>query len=260
MASFSRAKTGIGPTFQTALARANCFRGTVGEFIEAKLEERSEPPQETGRPALTSSSPTSREGKGGLRDLQTLYWIAKYEHGVQRGGRAGRSRRSFLPEEFAAFDAAERFLVGHALHPAPDRGPRSGPVEPSTTRSPLPRGWAITDHSGRRAGRAFHAGLFPPRHPRGRIEPALFTDRARGRVTSSREPAILGFLRGRTRRKKAQGRAMPSSRTGSRSPTNAAFFRRQAPDTSLSPLRRRRCARATSSTPTRCGRYRPTST
>ena len=27
--------------------------------------------------------PNVKEGKGGLRDLQSLYWIAKYIYGVQ---------------------------------------------------------------------------------------------------------------------------------------------------------------------------------
>ena len=28
--------------------------------------------------------PNVKDGKGGLRDLHTLYWIGKYVHGVER--------------------------------------------------------------------------------------------------------------------------------------------------------------------------------
>jgi [protein-PII] uridylyltransferase len=51
------------------------------EFIEAKLEERGARHRKQGGQRYMLE-PNVKEGKGGLRDLQTLYWIAKYEHGV----------------------------------------------------------------------------------------------------------------------------------------------------------------------------------
>ena len=103
----------IGADLQTAL-RDQLFRGTVGEFIEAKLEERANRHKKQGGQRYVVE-PNVKEGKGGLRDLQTLYWIAKYEHGV---GRAADlvDLGVFLPEEFAAFDAAERFLWAVRCH------------------------------------------------------------------------------------------------------------------------------------------------
>ena len=34
--------------------------------------------------------PNVKEGKGGLRDLHTLFWIGKYAYRVRRRRRAGR--------------------------------------------------------------------------------------------------------------------------------------------------------------------------
>jgi [protein-PII] uridylyltransferase len=63
--------------------RQQLFDGSVGEFIEAKLAERSTRHRKQGGQRYMLE-PNVKEGKGGLRDLQTLYWIAKYEHGVDR--------------------------------------------------------------------------------------------------------------------------------------------------------------------------------
>ena len=53
------------------------FEGTASEFIEAKLEERNARHSRHGS-ARYVVEPNVKEGKGGLRDLQTLFWIAKY--------------------------------------------------------------------------------------------------------------------------------------------------------------------------------------
>ena len=46
--------------------------------------------------------PNVKEGKGGLRDLQTLYWIGKYIHRVRDRRRAGRRRAVHAPRNTAA--------------------------------------------------------------------------------------------------------------------------------------------------------------
>lgn len=53
------------------------FEGTEADFIEAKLEERDRRHKRHGG-ARYVVEPNVKEGKGGLRDLQTLFWIAKY--------------------------------------------------------------------------------------------------------------------------------------------------------------------------------------
>ena len=51
--------------------------GSGPKFVEAKLEERDARHERMGDTRYVVE-PNVKEGKGGLRDLQTLYWIAKY--------------------------------------------------------------------------------------------------------------------------------------------------------------------------------------
>jgi [protein-PII] uridylyltransferase len=51
--------------------------GTGPEFVEAKLRERDERHLRMGDSRYVLE-PNIKDGKGGLRDLQTLYWIGKY--------------------------------------------------------------------------------------------------------------------------------------------------------------------------------------
>ncbi len=55
----------------------NLFKNSGAEFIEAKLKERQIRHAKNGE-ARYVVEPNVKEGKGGLRDLQTLYWILKY--------------------------------------------------------------------------------------------------------------------------------------------------------------------------------------
>src|SRR5262249_48165101 len=61
--------------------RREIVAGTGPDFVEAKLAERDARLARVGdtRYAL---EPNVKEGKGGLRDLHTLYWIAKYLYQV----------------------------------------------------------------------------------------------------------------------------------------------------------------------------------
>src|SRR5690606_17727382 len=61
---------------------AEVVKDTGAEFVQAKLAERD------GRHAKAGESrylvePNVKEGKGGLRDLQTLFWIGKYYYRVR---------------------------------------------------------------------------------------------------------------------------------------------------------------------------------
>ncbi len=94
--------------------KSDLFKGTEAEFIEAKLNERAERHRKQGGQRYMVE-PNVKEGKGGLRDLQTLYWIGKYIHGV-------RSARELVPlglfrqEEYDKFRAAENFLIAVRSH------------------------------------------------------------------------------------------------------------------------------------------------
>ena len=59
--------------------RNELFKDTGHEFIEAKLEERDKRHRKQGGQRYMVE-PNVKEGKGGLRDLQSLFWIAKYIH------------------------------------------------------------------------------------------------------------------------------------------------------------------------------------
>jgi [protein-PII] uridylyltransferase len=57
-------------------------QGTAAEFVAAKLTEREERHRRAGQSRYLVE-PNVKDGKGGLRDLHTLYWIAKYVYRVQ---------------------------------------------------------------------------------------------------------------------------------------------------------------------------------
>jgi [protein-PII] uridylyltransferase len=54
-------------------------KGTGAEFVAAKLRERDERHARAGA-SRYMVEPNIKEGKGGLRDLNTLFWIAQYLH------------------------------------------------------------------------------------------------------------------------------------------------------------------------------------
>ena len=140
--------------------------------------------------------PNVKEGKGGLRDLQTLFWVAKYIHRVEPDRRAGRRSGCFTPEEYDTFQRADEFLWAVRCHlhlitgRAMDQLTFDLQVEVAA-RHGLRR--------PRRApgGRAFHAGLLPPRHPGGRADPDP-ADRA-GSRTTKKEPLLQGLFKRRSK-------------------------------------------------------------
>ncbi len=74
---------GTKPLF-TALRKRflkDIVAGSGPEFVEAKLRERDDRHQRMGDSRYVLE-PNIKDGKGGLRDLQTLYWIAKYLYQV----------------------------------------------------------------------------------------------------------------------------------------------------------------------------------
>jgi len=61
--------------------REDVVEGTGPAFVESKLAERDERHARMGDTRYVLE-PNLKEGKGGLRDLQTLFWIAKYLYQV----------------------------------------------------------------------------------------------------------------------------------------------------------------------------------
>ncbi|WP_395830718.1 [protein-PII] uridylyltransferase [Elstera sp.] len=60
---------------------AEVVSGTALDFVEAKLTERNQRHERLGDSRYVLE-PNIKEGKGALRDLHTLYWIAKYAYQV----------------------------------------------------------------------------------------------------------------------------------------------------------------------------------
>ena len=111
-----RLVTGHAPLAEDLRTRLwrDLFAGTVPAFIEAKLQERSERHARQGGQRYVLE-PNVKEGKGGLRDLQTLYWIAKYIHRVDRAVELV-DLGVFSREEHLAFWQAEDFLWAVRCH------------------------------------------------------------------------------------------------------------------------------------------------
>ncbi|MWD26809.1 [protein-PII] uridylyltransferase [Aquicoccus sp. SCR17] len=94
--------------------RKELFDGTEKEFVEAKLEERDLRHEKQGGQRYMVE-PNVKEGKGGLRDLQSLFWIAKYVHHTDTAEglvKLGVFRR----EEYDRFAKAENFLWAVRCH------------------------------------------------------------------------------------------------------------------------------------------------
>ncbi|MEY8837472.1 [protein-PII] uridylyltransferase [Cribrihabitans sp. XS_ASV171] len=92
---------------------AEVFKGTGRDFVEAKLSERDARHRKQGERYVVE--PNVKEGKGGLRDLQSLFWIAKYIYGVQDAAELV-PLGVFTREEFATFTQAEDFLWAVRAH------------------------------------------------------------------------------------------------------------------------------------------------
>jgi len=83
-------------------------RGTAAEFVTAKLAEREERHRRAGQSRYLVE-PNVKDGKGGLRDLHTLFWIAKYVYRVQDLGEL-IERDVFDRAELRLFRRCEDFL------------------------------------------------------------------------------------------------------------------------------------------------------
>jgi [protein-PII] uridylyltransferase len=94
---------------------------TTREFVAAKLAERETRIAKAGASRYLVE-PNVKEGKGGLRDLNTLFWISKYVYRVRTAGELVGAGL-FTPQEFGAFQRCEEFLwrVRCQLHLAAGR-------------------------------------------------------------------------------------------------------------------------------------------
>ncbi len=114
-------------TIQTTLLEARCIAGDAAlaqmletrfrkevasrghaEYIAAKLQERDERHARLGA-SRYMVEPNLKEGKGGLRDLHTLFWMARRRYGFANS-QEYLDAGVFAPDDFAAFRRALVFL------------------------------------------------------------------------------------------------------------------------------------------------------
>jgi [protein-PII] uridylyltransferase len=94
--------------------RREVVNGTARQFVEAKLAERDERHRRAGA-SRYRVEPNIKDGKGGLRDLHTLHWLAKYLYGD--GVSAGAvEAKVFTADEYSAFRRCEDFLWAVRCH------------------------------------------------------------------------------------------------------------------------------------------------
>src|SRR5271165_1901908 len=89
-------------------------QGTAAEFVAAKLAEREERHRRAGQSRYLVE-PNVKDGKGGLRDLHTLYWIAKYVYRVREREQL-IERGVYDPREYRRFRRCGDFLWAVRCH------------------------------------------------------------------------------------------------------------------------------------------------
>ena len=107
----ARLVTGDKKLFQTLQTRFDreIVAKTAPEFVAAKLDEREQRVRRAGALGYLVE-PNIKEGKGGLRDLNTLFWISKYVYRVQNPEDVLVGAGLISPREFALFRRCEEFL------------------------------------------------------------------------------------------------------------------------------------------------------
>ncbi|MDU8943703.1 [protein-PII] uridylyltransferase [Ovoidimarina sediminis] len=172
------------------------FRNSSADYIEAKLAERSERHQKQGGQRYMVE-PNVKEGKGGLRDLQTLYWIAKY---VTRAQSAADlvAEDAFSAEEYENFRAAETFLMAVRCHLHLIAG-RAMDQLTFDMQVEVAERMGYKDHGGRRAVEHFMQDYFRQATMVGEVTRILLTNLEARHAKPA--PALVRLL---TRRKKVK--------------------------------------------------------
>jgi len=90
------------------------YVGDGRDFVDAKLAERDQRHHRMGDSRYVVE-PNVKEGKGGLRDLHLLFWIAKYLYRVSEPGELV-AKGVLTKEEARHFERAERFFSTVRCH------------------------------------------------------------------------------------------------------------------------------------------------
>src|SRR5690606_17992508 len=112
-ARFVQGRRGLYDTLVTRFDQ-EVVKDTGAEFVQAKLAERDARHAKAGESRYLVE-PNIKEGKGGLRDLQTLFWIGKYFYRVRTAGELVE-KGVFTQGEYNRFRKAEDFLWAVRCH------------------------------------------------------------------------------------------------------------------------------------------------
>ena len=106
----TRYLAGDKPLYDELVQRfdSEVVQGTAAEFVAAKLAEREERHRRGGQSRYLVE-PNVKDGKGGLRDLHTLFWIAKYVYRVRETAELVE-RGVFDAHEYRTFRRCADFL------------------------------------------------------------------------------------------------------------------------------------------------------
>lgn len=183
---------GLAQDLNRALDK-DVFSGNARDFIEAKLEEREKRHARFGLRYMVE--PNVKEGKGGLRDLQSLFWIAKYVHRVQDAAELV-SRGVFQPDEYSRFLQAQSFLwaVRSHLHLAAGRASEQLTFD---MQAEVAARMGYADRAGRRGVEIFMQDYFRQATAVGDLTRILLTKLEAMHVKN--EPLLQRILRRRPR-------------------------------------------------------------
>jgi [protein-PII] uridylyltransferase len=183
------------------------FKGTAAEFVEAKLTEREERLRKHGNQRYLVE-PNVKEGKGGLRDLQSIFWIAKYVHRVRTTDELV-GKKVFTRDELQDFQLAEAFLwaARSHLHLIARRATEQLTFD---LQVEVAARMGYSDGSGRRAVEYFMQDYFRHATRVGELTRILLTDLEAQHVKP--EPAIIGFFRNARRKRLKPGFTLRSNR------------------------------------------------
>ena len=163
---------GDRPLFDELVERFDekVVRDTAAEYVQAKLAERDSRHSKAGESRYLVE-PNVKDGKGGLRDLHTLFWIGKVPLSGAQRGRTGRKGRLHA-QGISAVPQGRGLPVGGALpHALPDRAPRRAAAFRHPARNcRTARLYEASRPAGRRA---LHEALLPQRQDRRRPDPHL---------------------------------------------------------------------------------------
>ncbi|MEY4161270.1 MAG: hypothetical protein RLZZ136_1891, partial [Pseudomonadota bacterium] len=174
---------------------AEVVAGTEREYVTEKLEERSERHRRLGDSRYVVE-PNVKEGKGGLRDLHTLYWIGKYIHKVRSAAElvdVGLLSAS----EYRAFRRAENFFWAVRCHLHAITGRAEDRLTFDLQREVAAR-MQFSDRPGKSAVERFMHYFFLQAKRVGALT-GLFLAELDDQFTKKKKGGLLAGLRGRKR-------------------------------------------------------------